>query len=74
MDGKSIGRWGSAWNFQLRDKESTIGMGLRRKLLAHIEESIRRNGILLGITSSWALIQTGKIKMQEKISIVSATP
>jgi hypothetical protein len=43
-------------------------MGFRRELPAHGRETLPMNGIPLGITSSWKLIQAGKIQKLEKSS------
>jgi hypothetical protein len=53
----------SAENYQLRDEESTRGMGFYWKLQARRRKIHLRKGIPPGITRSWKLIQTGKIKM-----------
>jgi hypothetical protein len=55
-------------NYHLIDEESSGGSGFRRELLAHRQGIHPRKRIPLGITSSFTLIQTGKIKIRKKFS------
>jgi hypothetical protein len=58
----------SSRNYLLRDEEYIRGMGIHQKLLAHRCGIHPRNGILLGITSLWTLVQALMIKMCEESS------
>jgi hypothetical protein len=58
----------SVGNYQLIDEESTGRMVFRQELPAQGREIQPRNRIPTGITSSWVLIQTGRIKMRKKSS------
>jgi hypothetical protein len=58
----------SARNYQLIDENPPEDWFLRRELPSHGREIHPSEGILPGITSSWKLIQTGKINMREKSS------
>jgi hypothetical protein len=53
----------SARNYQLIDMENTEEWVFCRELPPQGQEIHLRNIILPGITSSWKLIQTGKIKI-----------
>jgi hypothetical protein len=53
-------------NYQLKEKEATGGTVFSRESQVHGRGINRKNVIPPGITSSWTLIQVGKIKMQEK--------
>jgi hypothetical protein len=68
----------SAGNYQLKEEESTGGMGFCPKLPAHRQGFHSRTGIPPEISSSWTLTQTGKIKKRKKLPMVtisgSATP
>jgi hypothetical protein len=59
-----------ARNYQLIDMESTLRIGFLPGItvLAQGKEIHPRNMIPPGITSSWKLIQTDKIKQCEKTS------
>jgi hypothetical protein len=48
-------------------------MGFRRELLAHRRGIHQRKGIPPGITSSFRLIQTGKIKSKDQNSRISSS-